>query len=147
MKNARQLLEEFIATSFRDPKQAASMFTADGTFEVPYLEDLGFLAIYRGQHEISGLFQFVRDLYPGFEVENLQILIDTPDQVFAEYEFTATSSKTGRRIHHLIFGRLVSESGKIKCLREALNTAAAVRGIFPDGLSGIPAGAPLSDSP
>jgi hypothetical protein len=32
MKNARQLLEEFIATPFRDPKQAASMFTADGTF-------------------------------------------------------------------------------------------------------------------
>jgi hypothetical protein len=44
MKNARQLLEEFIATSFRDPKQAASMFTADGTFEMPYLEDLGFPA-------------------------------------------------------------------------------------------------------
>jgi hypothetical protein len=80
MKNARQLLEEFIATSFRDPKQAASMFTADGTFEIPYLEDLGFQPIYRGQGE-------------------------------------------------------------------ALNTAAAVRGVFPDGLSGIPAGAPLSDSP
>jgi len=147
MKNARQLLEEFIATSFRHPKQAASMFTTDGTFEMPYLEDLGFQPIYRGQDEIRGIFQFVRDLYPGLEFENLQILIDTPDQVFAEYEFTATSSKTGRRIHQLIFGRLVSESGKIKCLREALNTAAAVRGIFPDGLSGIPAGAPLSDSP
>jgi hypothetical protein len=80
MKNARQLLEEFIATSFRDPKQAASMFTADGTFEMPYLEDLGFEPIYRGQNEISAIFQFVRDLYPGFEFENLQILIDTPDQ-------------------------------------------------------------------
>jgi hypothetical protein len=33
MKNARLSLEEFIATSFRDPKQAASVFTADGTFE------------------------------------------------------------------------------------------------------------------
>jgi hypothetical protein len=74
-------------------------------------------------------------------------LMIQPSKVFAEYEFTATSSKTGRRIHQLFFGRLVSESGKIKCLREALNTAAAVRGIFPDGLSGIPAGAPLSDSP
>ena len=73
MKNARQLLEEFIASSFRDPKQAASMFTANG--------------------------------------------------------------------------RLVSESGKIKRLREALNTAAVIRGAFPDGLSGIPPGAPLSESP
>jgi hypothetical protein len=77
----------------------------------------------------------------------LDQLMIQPSKVFAEYEFTATSSKTGRRIHQLFFGRLVSESGKIKCLREALNTAAAVRGIFPDGLSGIPAGAPLSDSP
>jgi hypothetical protein len=41
MKHPRQLLEEFIATSFGDPKQAASMFTANGTFEMPYLEDLG----------------------------------------------------------------------------------------------------------
>ncbi len=47
MKNARQLLEEFIATSFRDPKQAASMFTAGGTFEIPYLEDLSFQPKYR----------------------------------------------------------------------------------------------------
>src|SRR6266700_2296351 len=104
MKNTRQLLEEFIATSSRD-------------------------------------------LYACLEFENLQILIDTPDQVFAEYEFTAITSKTGRRIHQLIFGRLVSESGKIKCLREALNTAATARAVFPAGLSGIPAGAPLSDSP
>jgi len=63
MKNARQLLEEFIATSFRDPKQAASMFTADGTFEMPYLENLGFQPVYRGRDEISGFSQFVRDLY------------------------------------------------------------------------------------
>jgi hypothetical protein len=66
MKSARQLLEEFIATSFRDPKQAASMFTADVTFEMPYLENLGFRPVDRGQDEISGFFQFVRDLYPGF---------------------------------------------------------------------------------
>ena len=37
MKNARQLLEEFTAFSFRDPEQAAAMFTSDGSFEMPYL--------------------------------------------------------------------------------------------------------------
>jgi hypothetical protein len=105
------------------------------------------VSAYRGHQEIAGLFQFVRDLYPGFEFENLNILIDTPDQVFAEYEFRATSSKTGRFIHHLFFGRLVAERGKIKLLREAINTAAVVRGVFPEGLSGIPAGAALSDTP
>ena len=32
------------------------------------------------------------------------------------------SSKTGRSVHQLFFGRLVAEKGKIKLLREALNT-------------------------
>jgi hypothetical protein len=35
MKNARQLLEEFTAASFRDPRQAAAMFTEDGALEMP----------------------------------------------------------------------------------------------------------------
>jgi uncharacterized protein len=41
MKNAKELLEEFAAASFRDPKEAAEMFTEDGAFEMPYLESLG----------------------------------------------------------------------------------------------------------
>jgi hypothetical protein len=38
MENAQELLEEFTAASFRDPKKAAEMFTDDGAFEMPYLE-------------------------------------------------------------------------------------------------------------
>ena len=41
MKNAKELLEEFTAASFRDPKKAAEMFTEDGAFEMPYLESFG----------------------------------------------------------------------------------------------------------
>jgi uncharacterized protein len=51
MKNARQLLEEFVALSFRDPRQDAAMFSEDGAFEMPYLEDLGFATAYRGREE------------------------------------------------------------------------------------------------
>jgi len=47
------------------------------------------------------------------------VLIDTPEQAFGEYEFSAVSSKTGRSVHQLFFGRLVAENGKIKLLREA----------------------------
>jgi len=43
-------------------------------------------------------------------------MIETPEQAFAEYAFTAQSSKTGRTIHGLFFGRLVAENGKIKLL-------------------------------
>jgi hypothetical protein len=35
MKNARQNLEEFTASSFRDPKEAAEMFAEDGAFKMP----------------------------------------------------------------------------------------------------------------
>jgi len=77
-------------------------------------------------------FKFVRDLYPGFEFENIKVLIDTPEQALGEYEFTAVSSKTGRSVHQLFFGRLVAENGKIKLLREALNSFEVARATVPD---------------
>ena len=60
------------------------------------------------------------------------MLIDTPEQVFAEYEFTAVSSKTERQIHQLFFCRLVAENGKIKLLREALNSLEVARATVQD---------------
>jgi len=63
----------------------------------------------------------VLDIYPGFQFVNTKVLIDTPDQAFAEFEADAVSSKTGRTVHQLFFARLVAENGKIKLFREALN--------------------------
>jgi uncharacterized protein len=135
MKNAKELLEEFTAASFRDPKQAAEMFTDDGAFEMPYLESFGLPGRYEGREAIEGFFRFVRELYPDMDLENIKVLIDTPEQAFAEYEFTAQSSKTGRTIHELFFGRLVAEHGKIKLLREAVNLVEVALGVFPNGLA------------
>ena len=135
MKNARALLEEFTAASFRDPKKAAEMFTADGAFEMPYLESFGFPGRYEGREAIEGFFHFVRDLYPDMDLEHIKVMIDTPEQAFAEYEFTAQSSKTGRTIHQLFFGRLVAENGKIKLLRESVNLVEVALGVFPNGLA------------
>jgi hypothetical protein len=42
MTNARQILEEFTASSFRDPNKAAEMFAENGAFEMPYLNSIGF---------------------------------------------------------------------------------------------------------
>ena len=56
MKNAKELLEEFAAASFRDPKEAAEMFTEDGAFEMPYLESLGVPGRYEGREAIEGFF-------------------------------------------------------------------------------------------
>jgi len=122
VKNAKELMLEYTAFSFRDPKKAAEMFTEDGAFEMPYLAAFGLPPRYRGHDAIADFFQSVLDTYPGFQFVNVKVLIDTPDQAFAEFESTATSTKTGRTIHQLFFARLVAESGKIKLFREALNT-------------------------
>ena len=135
MKNAKELLEEFTAASFRDPKKAAGMFTEDGAFEMPYLESLGVPGRYEGREAIEGFFRFVREVYPDMDLENVKVMIDTPEQVFAEYEFTAQSSKTGRTIHALFFGRLIAEEGKIKLLRESVNLVEVALGVFPNGLA------------
>ena len=135
MKNAKELLEEFTAASFRNPKEAAEMFTEDGAFEMPYLESLGVPGRYEGREAIESFFRFVRDVYPDMDLENVKVMIDTPEQAFAEYEFTAQSSKTGRTIHELFFGRLVAENGKIKLLRESVNLVEVALGVFPNGLA------------
>jgi uncharacterized protein len=135
MKSARELLEEFTAASFRDPKKAAEMFTEHGAFEMPYLESLGVAGRYEGHEAIEGFFRFVRDVYPDMDLENIKVMIDTPEQVFAEYEFTARSSKTGRTIHELFFGRLIAENGRIKLLRESVNLVEVALGVFPNGLA------------
>lgn len=69
------------------------------------------------------------------DLKNIKVMIDTPEQAFAEYEFTAQSSKTGRTIHELFFGRLVAENGKIKLLRESINLVELALGVFPNGLA------------
>ena len=135
MKNAQELLEEFTAASFRDPKKAAEMFTDDGAFEMPYRESVGLPGRYGGREAIEGFFRSVRELYPDMDLENVKVMMDTPEQVFAEYEFTAQSSKTGRTIRLLFFGRLVAEGGKIKLLRESVNLVELARGVFPNGLA------------
>jgi uncharacterized protein len=122
MKTAKELMLAYTAYSSRDPNKAAEMFAEDGAFELPYLASLGLPPEYRGRAAIAHFFQSILDIYPGFQFENVKVLIDTPDQVFAEFEATAVSSKTGRTVNQLFFARLVAENGKIKLFREALNT-------------------------
>jgi ketosteroid isomerase-like protein len=135
MKNARQLLEEFTASSFRDPRKAAEMFAEDGAFEMPYLESFGFPSRYIGREEIEGFFQFVRGLYPDMEFHDVKVVCETPEVVVGEYEFTTASSKTGRTIHQLFVGRLKAADGRIKLLRESINLVELSLAIFPNGLA------------
>src|SRR6202451_2465444 len=98
MKNAKDLMLEYTAFSFREPRKVAEMFAEDGAFELPYLATFGLPTEYRGRDAIAGFFQSVLDIYAGFKFENTKVLIDTADQAFAEFEATAVSSKTGRTV-------------------------------------------------
>ena len=72
MKNAKELMLEYTAFSFRDPKKAAQMFAEDGAFELPYLATFGLPTQYRGRDAIAGFFQSVLDIYPGFQSREYQ---------------------------------------------------------------------------
>lgn len=134
MKNARELLEDVFKESWRDADVMVSMFTEDGALELPYLTDFGLPGRFAGAEGIAGAAKFLHDTFPGLRLENLKILIDTPDQVFGEYEFTNVSTITGRTVHQLFFGRLVAENGKIKLLREAHNSAQTAQALLKQGV-------------
>ena len=134
-KGARQILEEFTASSFRDPKKAAEMFAEDGAFEMPCLDSLGFPWRYEGREKVEGFFKFVRDLYPDMDFHDVKVVCETPEVVVGEYEFTTTSSRTGRVIHQLFMGRLEAENGQIKLLRESINLVELGLAIYTNGLA------------
>jgi len=62
---------------------------------------------------------------PDFRFQNIRIRIQTPDQAFGEYDVEALVPSTGKTYRQTYAGRLVAEKGKIKLLREALDTKAA----------------------
>jgi ketosteroid isomerase-like protein len=134
-KNAGQILKEFTASPFRDPKKVVAMFAEDGAFEMPYLDSLGFPWRYEGREKIEGFFKCVRDLYPDMEFHDVKVVCETPDVVVGEYEFTTRSSKTGRVIHQLFVGRLEAENGQIKLLRESINLVELGLAIYTNGLA------------
>jgi hypothetical protein len=72
--------------------------------------------------------QFLTELLakvPDFSFQNILIWIKTPDQAFGEDDAEALVPSTGRTYLQTYAGRLVAENGKIKLLREALDTKAA----------------------
>ena len=119
MKDAAQLFESYLDL-IQNPAAAAALFAADGAIELP---TIGRDA--RGPAEIE---QFLRGLLsrvPDFRFKNVRLFIKTPDQAFAEYEVEAIVQATGKTYNQHYAGRLVAEQGRIKLLREALDTLAA----------------------
>ena len=139
MTDAKTLLLDHLAV-VPDGKKCAELFAEDGVLELPFLHSLGIPTRHQGREAIANLYDFVGGtLYPGFSFkpENTLVLIDTKDQVYAEYLTHTRAAATGRLIHHLFTGYLVAEGGKIKLLREALNTVAGAQALFPNGVADL----------
>jgi len=123
MKTSTELLKSYLG-NVQDPGLASSLFAEDGILELPYLATLGHPHKAEGPEEIRHFLENVLSIFEDFKFHSLKVFIETPEQVFGEYEVTTTIVSTGKNIHQLYMGRLVAENGKIKLLREALDTAA-----------------------
>ena len=139
MKDAKTLLLEFLA-AVTHGQDAAALFAEDGAVELPFLHSVGIPWRHRGRQAISELQASLAGLYLdfAFKPEDTHVLIDTPEQVFAEYMAHPTVRATGRTVHHLFTGRLVAENGLIKLLRESLNPFAVGQALLPGGVKDLP---------
>jgi hypothetical protein len=139
MKDAKTLLLEFLA-AVTHGENAAALFAEDGAVELPFLHSMGIPWRHRGRQAISDLQVSLAGLYLDFGCapEDIHVLIDTPEQVFAEYMAHTTVKATGRTLHHLFAGRLVAENGQIKLVRESLNVVAAAQALLLGGVKDLP---------
>ncbi|MFY1662728.1 nuclear transport factor 2 family protein [Pseudomonas sp. Pseu.R1] len=130
MKNAVQLLQMYLE-SIQDPRKAASLFAEDGVLELPYLQTLGIPHSVQGPAAIEAFIGSLLKKVPTFSFQRVRFLIETPDQVFAEYDVEEPVPATGRIYKQSYAGRLVARDGKIQLLREAMDTVAAQRAFAP----------------
>jgi len=139
MKDAKTLLLEFLA-AVTHGQDAAALFAEDGAVELPFLHSVGIPWRHQGRQAISELQASLAGLYLdfAFKPEDTHVLIDTPEQVFAEYMAHPTAAATGRTLHHLFAARLVAENGQITLVRESLNGVAAAQALLPGGVKDLP---------
>jgi ketosteroid isomerase-like protein len=126
MKTALELLEAYQA-SIRTPAAAAALFAEDGVLELPTVK-----AHAQGHAAIEKLISGLLAKIPDFRFKDFKLWIDTPDRVFGEYAVEAHVVDTGKLYRQTYAGLLVAEGGKIKLLREALDTAEAARAFSKD---------------
>lgn len=119
MKSALELLKAYL-DKIQNPSAAAALFADDGILELPTVN-----AHATGPAQIQGLVAGLLKRMPDFHFRNLTVWIDTADKVFAEYSVETLVVDTGKIYRQTYAGVLIAENGKIKRLREALDTAAA----------------------
>ncbi|MRW86479.1 nuclear transport factor 2 family protein [Pseudoduganella sp. FT26W] len=131
MKNASQLLNAYLS-NIQAPAVAGALFAEDGVLELPTLSSLGINARAVGPTAIAAFISGLLKNVPDFRFKDIQLFIETEDKVFGEYSVEAKVLSTGKLYKQTYAGMLVAENGKIKHLREALDTLAAAKAFAPD---------------
>jgi ketosteroid isomerase-like protein len=126
MKTALELLQSYL-DNVRTPAVSAALFAEDGVLELPTVQ-----AHARGPAAVEALISGLLAKVPDFRFKDLTVWIETPDKVFAEYSVEALVAGTGKVYRQTYAGVLIAEGGRIKLLREALDTAAAARAFSKD---------------
>lgn len=119
MQSPAELLKSYLANA-RTPEKAAALFAEDGVVELPTINSRAV-----GPVAIEALLTNFLAAVPDLAFKNVIVHIETDDQAFGEYEIEAEVAATGRFYHQHYAGRLVAQGGKIKLLREAMDTHAA----------------------
>lgn len=126
MKSASELLEAYL-NNVSTPKISASQFADDGVIELPWINVHA-----QGPAAVEKLLTNILTSVPDFRFKNLTYFIQTPDKVAAEYQIEAKVLSTGKLYKQTYVGVLHAQNGKIKLLREALDTAAAAKAFSKD---------------
>ena len=126
MKPASELLETYL-NNVGTPNASAAQFAEDGVLELPWVN-----AHAQGPAAVERLLAGILAKVPEFRFKNLTYFIQTPDKVAAEYQIEAEVLSTGKVYKQTYLGVLHAENGKIKLLREALDTLAASKAFSKD---------------
>jgi ketosteroid isomerase-like protein len=117
MKTALELLRAYLENA---QESCGTLFAEDGVLELPTIN-----VHVTGPTGVAGLLAGLLKRVPDFKFKDLKVWIDTPDRIFGEYSVEALVPDTGKVYRQTYAGLLIAENGKIKLLREALDTAAA----------------------
>ena len=120
-RTAKQLLLAYL-TRIQNPSLASELFAEDGVLELPTIN-----VRVRGPSGVAALVSGLLKKVPDFKFGEPTFYIETPDRVFAEYSVDAVVADTGKTYAQTYAGVLIAENGRIKLLREALDTAAAAQ--------------------
>ncbi|MEQ9376002.1 MAG: SDR family NAD(P)-dependent oxidoreductase [Imperialibacter sp.] len=136
-KSAAAAFKEFLTcVSEGNPEKAASFFAEDGYLEAPYVATFGMPSKFEGHEQIAGSMKGMLQMAPNFHFTSVNILMETPTEVVAEYESEATLAN-GRPYKMLYMGHITTKDGKITSHREFLNTVPFVEAFFPNGLKDL----------